>query len=62
MLEILCSNKPINLPRLTAKDFAGLIRKNDAKLAFDVDLVGMTVAFATGAHRNMAAKMLHPPT
>eukprot|EP00962_Isochrysis_galbana_P050158 scaffold21588_cov135-Isochrysis_galbana.AAC.3 len=69
MRELLNTGAPVTLPRATfnvpSDMFASKIRKsNEAKAAFNVDLVSKTVDFASATHRKAAAELLSlpPPT
>jgi hypothetical protein len=63
MREILAAGKPVKLPsalcKIKAATFAAKIRTTyGGKPTFDVDLVGRTVDFASGAHRAAAAEVV----
>mmetsp|Transcript_30582 Transcript_30582/g.97643 ORF Transcript_30582/g.97643 Transcript_30582/m.97643 type:complete len:531 (+) Transcript_30582:1504-3096(+) len=69
MRELLNTGAPVTLPRATfnvpSDMFATKIRTSDeAKAAFNVDLVSKTVDFASATHRKAAAELLSlpPPT
>jgi hypothetical protein len=66
MRELLNTGAPVKLPSATfnvpSDMFASKIRTSqEAKAAFNLDLVSKTVDFASAAHRKAAAELLSPP-